>query len=112
MQAIAKISSQKPVVILKAGKTTAGQKAISSHTGSLAQDEEIIEAVFEKLNVIPANNIEEFQDIIYYLNSNTIPSKKEIIILTNAGGPGVMASDFVGKSKKIKLLNLSEDFKA
>jgi len=111
MQAIAKTASQKPVVILKAGKTTAGQKAVSSHTGSLAQNEEIIEAVFGKLNVISANNIEEFQDIIYYLNSNPIPSKKEIIVLTNAGGPGVMASDFVGKSKNIKLLNFPVDFK-
>ncbi len=111
MQAIAKTNLQKLVVILKAGKTTAGQKAISSHTGSLAQDEEIVEAVFEKLNVIPANNIEEFQDIIYYLNSNPIPKNKEIIILTNAGGPGVMASDFVGKSKNISLLNFSDDFK-
>ncbi|MFA6193602.1 MAG: acetate--CoA ligase family protein, partial [Parcubacteria group bacterium] len=111
MQTIAKTTSQKPVVILKAGKTTAGQKAVSSHTGSLAQNEEIIEAVFEKLNVIPANNIEEFQDIIYFLNSNPIPKNKEIIVLTNAGGPGVMASDFVGKSKNIKLMDFLANFK-
>jgi acetyltransferase len=111
MRTLAKITSRKPVVILKAGKTSAGQKAISSHTGSLAQDEEIIEAVLEKLNVIPANNTEEFQDIIYYLNSNPIPKNEKVIILTNAGGPGVMASDFVGKSKSISLLNFSDDFK-
>ena len=112
MQAIAKITPRKPVVILKAGKTAAGQKAVSSHTGSLAQDEEIVEAVFEKLNVIPANNIEEFQDIIYFLNSNPVPENKEIIVLTNAGGPGVMASDFVGKSKNIKLLDFPDNFKS
>ncbi|MCX6762617.1 MAG: acetate--CoA ligase family protein [Candidatus Moranbacteria bacterium] len=111
MQTLAKIASRKPVVILKAGKTSAGQKAISSHTGSLAQDEEIVEAVFEKLNVIPADNIEEFQDIIYYLNSSPVPKNEKIIILTNAGGPGVMASDFAGKSKNISLLNFSDDFK-
>lgn len=111
MRAIAKITSQKPVVILKAGKTAAGQKAISSHTGSLAQNSEIVEAVFEKLNVIPANNIEEFQNIIYYLNSNPVPAKDETIILINAGGPGVMASDFIGKSKSIKLLDFPEKFK-
>src|SRR4030042_5067535 len=66
MQALAKVIPRKPVIILKAGKTAAGQKAISSHTGSLAQNEEIVEAVFEKLNIISASNIEEFQDIIYY----------------------------------------------
>jgi acetyl coenzyme A synthetase (ADP forming)-like protein len=111
MQTLAKMTLRKPVVILKAGKTSVGQKAISSHTGSLAQDEEIIEAVFEKLNVIPAGNIEEFQNIIYYLNFNPIPARKEIVILTNAGGPGVMASDFVGKSKNIKLLDFPTGFK-
>ncbi|MFA6285600.1 MAG: acetate--CoA ligase family protein, partial [Parcubacteria group bacterium] len=111
MRAIAKITSRKPVVILKAGKTSAGQKAITSHTGSLAQNEEIVEAIFEKLNVIPAGNIEEFQNIVCYLDSNPIPAKNEVIVLTNAGGPGVMASDFVGKSKKIRLLKLSDEFK-
>ena len=112
MSALARITPHKPVIILKAGKTAAGQKAISSHTGSLAQDEEIIRAVFEKMNAIPVNNIEEFQDIIYYLDSNPVPTKNEVIILTNAGGPGVMASDFVGQSKSIKLLEFLADFEA
>jgi acetate---CoA ligase (ADP-forming) len=111
METLIKITPRKPVIILKAGKTAIGQKAVSSHTGSLAQNEEIVEAVFEKTNVIPANNIEEFQDIIYYLNSNPVPAKNEVTILTNAGGPGVMASDFVGKSKNIKLLDFPEEFK-
>ena len=47
----------------------------------------------EKLNIISASNIEEFQDIMYYLNSSPVPDKNELIILTNAGGPGVMATD-------------------
>lgn len=109
IRALVKTTPSKPVIILKAGKTSAGQKAISSHTGSLAQDEEIIEAVFEKFNVISAGNIEEFQDFIYYLDSDSIPEKNEVIILTNAGGPGVMASDFIGKSKNIKLLKLTDE---
>lgn len=111
MQALAKTNPRKPVVILKAGKTSAGQKAVSSHTGSLAQDEEIIESVFEKLNAISADTIEEFQDLVYYLNVNPVPSKNEVIIITNAGGPGVMASDFIGKSKDLKLASFPEAFK-
>lgn len=111
MQTLAKITSRKPVVIFKAGKTSAGQKAVSSHTGSLAQDEEIVKAFFEKLNVIVADNIEEFQDIVYYLHFNPVPTKKEILILTNAGGPGVIASDFVGKSKNIELMDFPASFK-
>jgi acetyltransferase len=111
LQAVSKTSPRKPVVILKAGKTSAGQKAVSSHTGSLAQDEEIVEAVFEKLNVIAANSIEEFQNVVYYLAFNQFPKKRDVVVLTNAGGPGVMASDFVGKSKTINLLSFSKDFK-
>jgi acetate---CoA ligase (ADP-forming) len=110
-EALEKLTPRKPVIILKTGKTAAGQKAVSSHTGSLAQDGEIVEAVFEKSNVISANNFEELQNAIYYLKSNSVPSKKEVIILTNAGGPGVMATDFIGKSKNIKLLNFTEKFK-
>lgn len=111
MESLAKITPKKPVIALKAGKTAAGQKAVASHTGSLAQDNDVIDAVFEKLNVVPANNIEELQSAIYWLNSNPVPEKNEIIILTNAGGPGVMASDFVGKSENIKLLDFPDGFR-
>jgi len=111
VETLAKITPRKPVIILKAGKTAIGQKAVSSHTGSLAQDEEIIEAVFEKTNVISASNIEEFQDIIHFLSFNTVPAKSDVIIVTNAGGPGVMATDFIGKSKNIKLLEFPAEFK-
>jgi len=107
IEAISKISRKKPLVVLKAGKTPAGQKTVTSHTGSLAQDEAVAEAVFEKLNIIEAKNIEEFQDIILFLNSGKIPGKHEIIVLTNAGGPGVLASDFVGKSNCLKLEKIS-----
>jgi len=111
LSALSKITPRKPVAILKAGRTAAGRKAVSSHTGSLAQDQDVVDAVFEKMNVVPADNIEEFQSLVFYLNSNPVPEKNEVIVLTNAGGPGVMASDFVGKSKNIRLLNFSPDFK-
>lgn len=110
-ETVGKASQKKPIIVLKAGKTTAGQKAVASHTGSLAQDEAIVEAVFEKLNVIEAKNMEEFQDLVLFLNLERIPKKGEVIILTNAGGPGVLASDFVGKSKFLKLKKISNDSK-
>jgi acetate---CoA ligase (ADP-forming) len=111
MRAVAKNASKKPIIVLKAGKTAAGQRAVSSHTGSLAQDQDIVVAVFEKLNIVSADNIEEFEDLIYYLNFNPLPPKKEVIVVTNAGGPGVMASDFAGKSENIQLQIFSDDFK-
>ncbi len=111
LQIAQNISARKPVVILKAGKTKTGQQAVSSHTGSLAQDEAVAEAVFEKLNLIEAKNIEEFQDVIYFLNSGGIFAKKDVLIVTNAGGPGVIASDFIGNSKFLKLLKIPDPAK-
>ncbi|TSA45427.1 hypothetical protein D4R51_01855 [bacterium] len=111
ISSISRIINKKPVFVLKAGKNTVGQKAISSHTGSLAQDEAVISAIFAKLGVIEAKNIAEFQDLILYTSSDSVPRKKEVIIITNAGGPGVLAADYVGKSKSIKLLDFPENFK-
>ena len=105
------ISRKKPLIAIKAGKNLAGQKAISSHTGSLAQDEEVIETIFEKLNAVEAKTVEEFQNLILFLNSGKIPARKEVIVLTNAGGPGVLASDFIGKSKYLKLLKIPNQTK-
>jgi len=111
ISSVSRIINKKPIFILKAGKNTVGQKAISSHTGSLAQDEAIISAIFGKMGVIEAKNISEFQDLILYASSDSVPRKKEVIIVTNAGGPGVLAADYVGKSKSIKLLDFPENFK-
>lgn len=111
IKAVERAANKKPIIILKAGKNQTGQKAVSSHTGSLAQDEAIIEAVFKKLNIIEAKTVKELQNFILYLNSGRIPIKKEIIILTNAGGPGVLASDFIGKSKYLKLLKIPNQTK-
>jgi acetyltransferase len=107
----AKLAEKKPLIVLKAGKTRAGQKAVSSHTGSLAQDSAIAEAVFEKTNIIEAKTIEEFQNLILFASFSNIPEKNEIIIITNAGGPGVLASDFIGSSNVLKLASISEKAK-
>lgn len=107
-----KIAKKKPIIALKAGKNQTGQKAISSHTGSLAQDEAVLEAVFEKANVVEAKTEEEFQNLILFLSFGRIPEKNEVVVLTNAGGPGALASDFVGNSEVLKLLEIPQKTKA
>lgn len=111
VSAIAGSNCKKPIAIIKAGKSKAGQRAITSHTGSLAQDEHIIKAVFEKFGIIQAGSVEEFQDIISYLEYNKIPESEKIIVVTNAGGLGVLCADFVGASKNLKLLDLPKSLK-
>jgi len=103
------IIDKKPVIVIKAGKSQFGQAAISSHTGSLAQDSAVIEAAFSKLGAIEADSMEQFQDIIAYLDINEIPKGKDVIILTNAGGPGVLAADFVGQSRNLSLFKFPRD---
>ncbi len=105
-----KISRVKPVVILKAGKNEKTQRAISSHTGALAGDDEIVSAVFEKSGIIRANNLEEFFALLNFISfSRTVPNQK-VAVITNAGGAGVLVSDaFSGK--KIQLEDLTEQTK-
>lgn len=101
------ISAKKPVVILKAGKTEKSQKAISSHTGALAGSSEIISAVFEKCDAVQVENLEEFFDVLSLVSQTEPPANENTVVITNAGGPGVLATDaFSGK--EIKLAEISE----
>lgn len=105
-----KISSSKPVVILKAGKTEKSQKAISSHTGALAGSENIIKALFKKTGIIQAENLDEFLNIVRLISLTNPPTNEKTVIITNAGGPGVLATDaFLGKN--IQLAEIKEDAK-
>lgn len=105
-----KVSKIKPIVILKAGKSEKTQKAISSHTGALAGDDDIVSAVFEKAGIVRANNLKEFFNLLnLFENSEKISSEKTIVI-TNAGGVGVLTADaFLGKD--IKLADLDDKIK-
>ncbi len=112
-ETVAAVGGRKPVIILKAGKNKTGQKAVSSHTGSLAQDEAVAEAIFEKLNVIEVKTVEEFQDLMLFAGAGGISAgREEVIVLTNAGGPGVLASDFIGRSKCLKTAKISPETKS
>lgn len=111
ISAISQFDCGKPIAVIKAGKNKLGQRAISSHTGSLAQDKNIVKAVFDKFGVIEAESLEEFEDIISYLELNRVPEEKEVIIVTNAGGPGVLAADYIGKSQNLKLLRFPHGLK-
>jgi acetyltransferase len=110
METAAKISQKKPIVILKAGKTEKSQKAISSHTGALAGSDEIMDAVFEKLGILRAKNLENFIDLLELISKNKIPENPEVIVITNAGGPGVLTTDSF-KGKKIMMANFSDGTK-
>lgn len=86
-------SGRKPVVILKAGTTQAGAQAASSHTGALAGSEAAYEAVCEQAPALRARSVEELVQLSNSLASQPLPAGTRVAIVTNAGGPGIIASD-------------------
>lgn len=87
------VSKKKPIVALKAGRTEAGARAAASHTGALAGSDQIYDAVFAQTGVIRAKDMEEFFDAGKALAMQPPATGKNIGIVTDAGGPGIMAVD-------------------
>lgn len=96
----------KPIIILKSGRTDAGAAAIASHTGSLSGGDAAYETLFAQSGVIRANTIREFFEFLDIFSKNTVTQVKNVTIVTNAGGPGVLATDAV-VSSGLQLAKLS-----
>lgn len=86
-------AATKPVVVLKVGTSAAGVKAASSHTGSLAGADIAYGAAFKRAGVIRAENFEALFDCAIAFSMQPIPRGNRVAIITNAGGPGIMAAD-------------------
>lgn len=103
----ATMRGRKPVIALKSGSSVRGQEAASSHTGSLAGSFETYIAAFRQSGVIPAYSLSEAFDIARLVVSEGYPRGKRTIILTNAGGFGVLAADYA-ESYGLEMINLPE----
>ncbi len=95
MEAAQETAKVKPIVVLKSGVTNAGGKAASSHTGSLAGANVAYDAAFERCGIIRADTFEELFDYATAFAMQPLPKGKKVAIITNAGGPGIMAADAV-----------------
>ncbi|MBL8062355.1 MAG: acetate--CoA ligase family protein [Anaerolineales bacterium] len=93
IQAASEISKNKPIIALKVGRFEAGQKAAASHTGALAASDTAFNAAFEKAGVLRAETAEQMFDWARALENCPLPKGSRVGILTNAGGPGVIAAD-------------------
>lgn len=107
MKITAKVSKKKPIIVLKSGRTEKGQKAISSHTGSVAGSYQIYETAFRQCGIEVADNVEELFDLSKALANQPPCRKNSIAIVTNAGGPGVLCADFC-ESMGVKLAELKQ----
>jgi len=100
----------KPVVILKSGSTVEGSKAAGSHTGSMVGDDMVYSTVFEQYGGIRAGQFLEFMSMLKILSFGRAPTSKDILILSNAGGIGVLLTDELIKNK-LELVTVPEDIK-
>jgi acetyltransferase len=85
--------SRKPILALKAGRTPAGARAVASHTGSLAGSDEVYEALFAQAGVLRADTVEDLFEYAIAFANQPLPNGRRTVIITNAGGPGIMATD-------------------
>ena len=101
-----KTTAKKPIILLKAGKSQEGQKAVASHTGALAGKAEIYSAAFAQAGVIEVEGTQDLFDFAEGFSYQPLPKGKRIAIVTNAGGPGIIATDFL-KQYGLELAELS-----
>ncbi len=88
-----RISRKKPIVAVKSARSGAGVRAASSHTAALASGDVAVDALFRQAGVIRTDTLEELFDVATLLSSQPLPKGRRVAILTNGGGPGVLAAD-------------------
>ncbi len=87
------ITPKKPIVAIYVGGTKAGNRALQSHTGSLAGNSRIYKGVFKEAGIITTDYVQEFLDIAVVLSKGILPKGKRLGIITNSGGPGAMIAN-------------------
>ncbi len=106
-----RIGRTKPIVAVKAGRSTAGSRAAASHTGALATSDTVVDALFRQAGVIRTERLEELFDVAALLSHQPVPRGPRVAILTNAGGPGILAADAC-EANGLQLQHLSEATRA
>ena len=106
MEIARRVSRKKPILVVKSGRTAAGARAASSHTGALAGMDVAVDALLGQAGVIRADTMAELFLLAGLLTNQPVPQGNRVAILTNAGGPGIMASDAC-ESRGLELPELS-----
>ncbi len=99
LSAAREVALSKPIIVIKGGRTGAAAKAAASHTGTLAGSDEVLDAAFRRCGVLRVDTIEDLFNMTELLAKQPRPKGKRLTILTNAGGPGVLATDALIKEQ-------------
>ena len=95
LSAAREVSLTKPIIVIKAGRTDAAAHAAASHTGTLAGSDEVLEAAFRRCGVLRVNTIADLFYMAEVLSKQPRPKGPRLAVVTNAGGPGVLAADSI-----------------
>lgn len=98
LQRAARVTRNKPVIMIKAGSTAAGAKAASSHTGAIAGSDPAYGEAFRKAGIIRVPDVQSLFDLALAFSEQSLPKGPNIGIVTNAGGPGILAADAAVKA--------------
>jgi len=103
-----RVGRKKPIVAVKSGRTSAGSRAASSHTGSLAGADVAVDALCVQSGIIRTDTIDEMFDVAMLLANQPVPRGNRVGIVTNAGGPGIIAADAVERSA-VRMAQLAKE---
>jgi acetyltransferase len=93
LSAAREIARSKPIIVIKAGRTNAAAKAAASHTGSLTGSDAVLDAAFKRCGVLRVRRIDDLFHLSEVLAKQPLPKGRHLTVITNAGGPGVLATD-------------------
>ncbi|MFI5309786.1 MAG: acetate--CoA ligase family protein [Gemmatimonadales bacterium] len=108
LEIASRITKTKPIVAVKSGRSRAGARAASSHTGALAASDVAVDALLAQAGVLRASTVEELFDIAMAFGSRALPRSRRTAVLTNAGGPGILAADAMDAAR-LDLAELSDE---
>jgi acetyl coenzyme A synthetase (ADP forming)-like protein len=93
-----RVTARKPVVAVKGGSTQAGSRAAASHTGAMATSDVVSDVLFQHAGIIRVNLMEEMFDVAALLSNQPLPRGRRLVIVTNGGGPGIIAADSAARN--------------
>src|SRR5690606_21688726 len=106
-----RVTRRKPIVVVKSGRTAAGARAASSHTGALAGTDATADALFAQCGVIRVESVQALFDVALAFSHLPIPGGNRVAIVTNAGGPGIMIADAC-EAAGLEVVELTEETQA
>ncbi len=111
LEASTEVVKRKPIIVLKGGTSTAGARAAGSHTGALVGSFVAYKTAFEKTGIVMAESVEELFNYAIAFTEQPLPKGEGLAIVTNAGGPGILATD-LSERLGIRLTNLSSEIRS